>query len=193
MTASERIKSLREETGLSRKEFSHTLGIPLRTIEDWEAGRRNPPEYVLRLLAYKLRLERFIQNKSKIHRIDIVKDAEGHQVVVIHDLRFKERRNSGWEMTEECLKEYLREYEEITEISDAVYLGSDFPDECVNSVVYGWYRYGCRFAIPTYNTEGELVTYHVFRIRILVRHDREGKRYLDNIRRIKKEELVRSK
>lgn len=51
------IKALREKTGLNRKEFSAYVGIPLRTIEDWEAGRRTPPEYIPRLIAYQLKYE----------------------------------------------------------------------------------------------------------------------------------------
>ena len=42
---------------MSRKEFSEHVGIPVRTLEDWEAGRRTPPEYVPRLIAYQLKYE----------------------------------------------------------------------------------------------------------------------------------------
>lgn len=44
------IKELREFTGLSQKAFSDKYRIPKRTIEDWEAERRTPPEYVISLL-----------------------------------------------------------------------------------------------------------------------------------------------
>lgn len=52
-----KIKELRIKTGLNRKEFSEHIGIPLRTIEDWEAGRRNPPEYIPKLIDYQLKYE----------------------------------------------------------------------------------------------------------------------------------------
>ena len=32
-------------------ELSRRYGIPVRTLEDWKAGRRKAPEYVLNLLA----------------------------------------------------------------------------------------------------------------------------------------------
>lgn len=51
------IRALREETGMTRKEFSDHTGIPVRTLEDWEAGRRTPPEYIPRLIAYQLMYE----------------------------------------------------------------------------------------------------------------------------------------
>ena len=57
MDLAEQLRTLREQTGLSRKDFSIHMGIPLRTIEDWEAGRRRPPEYIPRLNAYQLKYE----------------------------------------------------------------------------------------------------------------------------------------
>ena len=54
MDTAKQIKELRESTGMSRKDFSEHTGIPVRTLEDWEAARRTPPEYIPRLLAYQL-------------------------------------------------------------------------------------------------------------------------------------------
>lgn len=50
MESANKIRELREKTGMTRKDFSIHIGIPLRTIEDWEAGRRTPPEYIPRLI-----------------------------------------------------------------------------------------------------------------------------------------------
>ncbi len=58
------IKELRESTGMSRKEFSEHTGIPVRTLEDWEAGRRTPPEYIPRLIAYQLKYEELMKGKE---------------------------------------------------------------------------------------------------------------------------------
>ena len=57
MNIADRIKELRENTGMSRKAFSEHTGIPVRTLEDWEAGRRTPPEYLPRLIEYQLKYE----------------------------------------------------------------------------------------------------------------------------------------
>ena len=38
MTIAETIKQLRESVGMTRKEFSQHTGIPVRTLEDWEAS-----------------------------------------------------------------------------------------------------------------------------------------------------------
>lgn len=45
-----KVKKIRELTGLNQSEFSRKYNIPLRTIQDWEAERRTPPEYILALL-----------------------------------------------------------------------------------------------------------------------------------------------
>ena len=42
-TIAERMKQLRNITGFNRAEFARQQGIPLRTIEEWEAGRRKMP------------------------------------------------------------------------------------------------------------------------------------------------------
>ncbi len=53
---------------------------------------------------------------------------------------------------------------------------------------YGWYRYDVRFALPVYDDKsGEVCRYNVFFARMLVRHDRDGKKYLYDLLAIKKE------
>ena len=52
---------------------------------------------------------------------------------------------------------------------------------------FGRYRYDTRFAIPVYDDAGELARYKVFKSRILVRHEKDGKLYLYDILRTKKE------
>ena len=58
------IKKLRESTGMNRKEFCECFDIPYRTVTEWERGNRNAPDYVLRLLAYYIRMEN-ITKKSR--------------------------------------------------------------------------------------------------------------------------------
>ena len=47
-------KMIREKSGMTRTDFSAWLGIPYRTMQEWELGRRTMPEYVLSLIAYKV-------------------------------------------------------------------------------------------------------------------------------------------
>ena len=53
-----------ESTGMTRKAFSEHTGIPVRTLEDWEAGRRTPPAYIPRLIAYQLKYEELIRKEA---------------------------------------------------------------------------------------------------------------------------------
>lgn len=63
MEISEQIKKLRELTGLNKKGFAEHFGIPLRTVEEWEAGRRTPPEYIPRLIEYQIKYEKLLDEK----------------------------------------------------------------------------------------------------------------------------------
>ena len=36
------VSSVREKTGLSQAEFSRLLGVSVRTLQEWEQGRRAP-------------------------------------------------------------------------------------------------------------------------------------------------------
>ena len=58
------LKKIREELGMNRTEFSHYMGIPLRTLEEWEAGRRQMPEYILRLIAYYVKTQQLLETKT---------------------------------------------------------------------------------------------------------------------------------
>lgn len=44
------IKELRASTGLSQAKFAERYSIPVRTLQGWECGRRNPPAYALAML-----------------------------------------------------------------------------------------------------------------------------------------------
>ena len=65
MDTAKKIKELRESVNMTRKEFSEHTGIPVRTLEDWEAARRTPPEYIPRLIAYQLKFEELVREKEK--------------------------------------------------------------------------------------------------------------------------------
>lgn len=54
----EKLIELRKQTGMNRKEFAAYFDIPYRTMTDWERGERQMPEYLLRLLAYKVEMEK---------------------------------------------------------------------------------------------------------------------------------------
>lgn len=62
MEIKDKVKELRESTGMNRKEFCEYFGIPYRTVTEWERGTRKMPDYVFRLLAYRIKMGNFIEN-----------------------------------------------------------------------------------------------------------------------------------
>ena len=51
------LKELRSRSGMSRSQFCEYFNIPYRTVQDWELGNRKCPEYLLKLMEYKLKNE----------------------------------------------------------------------------------------------------------------------------------------
>lgn len=70
MESSKFIRELRDSVKMNRKEFSEHVGIPVRTLEDWEAGRRTPPEYVPRLISYQLKYEELLEKYQSVGNSD---------------------------------------------------------------------------------------------------------------------------
>lgn len=56
-TFAEKLKTIRTGADWKRPKMVERVGVPLRTIEDWEAGKSTPPEYVQRLVLDRLLLE----------------------------------------------------------------------------------------------------------------------------------------
>lgn len=57
MDKRELLIQLRKSTGMNRRQFTEYFGIPYRTMQDWELGNREMPEYLLRLMVYKVKME----------------------------------------------------------------------------------------------------------------------------------------
>ena len=51
------ITEIRAISGLNKTKFAEKYNIPYRTLQDWEAGIRNPPSYVLDLLERVVRAD----------------------------------------------------------------------------------------------------------------------------------------
>ena len=64
MITKEEVLKLREKTGMNRREFCDYFERPYRTVQDWELGNRRIPEYLYRLMSYKIRMEK-LDKKSK--------------------------------------------------------------------------------------------------------------------------------
>ena len=58
MKKREELIEMKEKSGMNWKQFSEYFGIPYRTIQDWGHGKREMPDYVLRLMQYKIKMEK---------------------------------------------------------------------------------------------------------------------------------------
>lgn len=72
MEAREELRKLRESTGMNRKEFCEYFEIPYMTETDWELGNRRVPQYLLRLMAYKIKIEELADKRNKDDKEDNV-------------------------------------------------------------------------------------------------------------------------
>ena len=81
MDIKDKLHQLRQETGMNRKEFADRFYIPYRTMQDWELGNRKMPEYLLRLMAYRIRAEKIFKERNIIAgQLDqIKKDGEDNE------------------------------------------------------------------------------------------------------------------
>ena len=48
------IKEIRSAAGLTQAEMAEKLHIPKRTLENWDEGKRTPPNYIVELIQYRL-------------------------------------------------------------------------------------------------------------------------------------------
>lgn len=72
-----KIKELRELTGMNRKEFCDYFAIPYRTVTEWELDNRHALEYVLRLLEWRILVANTPEkNKNLIKRSYMFKALE---------------------------------------------------------------------------------------------------------------------
>ncbi|MCM1181515.1 MAG: hypothetical protein NC347_14765 [Clostridium sp.] len=149
----------------------------------------------------------FVRSSYIEKKVGIIKDADGKSIVVINDLRFKGRRSVDWNVAYDCLKEYAHSkdtktlrganmYAKANSVSVIIEMieiatNKTFVENCAQKhntdVKFGWYWYDTHFAIPVYDDNMELVKYNVFLAKMLVRHAKDGKLYLYDVLRTKKE------
>ena len=62
LSSKDELIELRQSTGMNRKQFCDYFQIPYRTMTDWELGNRTMPDYLLRLMEYKVNVEKLAKN-----------------------------------------------------------------------------------------------------------------------------------
>ena len=67
------IKDICTEYGLGQTDLARRFGIPIRTVQNWYAGVRIPPEYVVSMMDELLRIEGILEDKREKERDRIKK------------------------------------------------------------------------------------------------------------------------
>lgn len=76
---------------------------------------------------------------------------------------------------------------ELIKIATNKAVSQDYGNKHKGKAKQGWYRYDTRFGIPIYDSEGKLIQYNIYTARMLIRCDKDGKLYLYDFVRTKKE------
>ena len=79
------------------------------------------------------KLEQIRDKNSKKRKIDVIKDLNGQELVLINNIRFQGKRSIDWEDVKEYLKEFVDNFYEIIETGEVIYIGKDLPDEYTGS------------------------------------------------------------
>ena len=103
------IKEIRAFTGLSQVKFADRYSIPVRTLQDWEAGRRTPPAYVVGLLERAVKMDTIILWTTDGHdewyeRFDTEAEAQKEAE--------KALENHGWKAEVQQLSDYDQQMQE---------------------------------------------------------------------------------
>lgn len=77
--------------------------------------------------------EKSVEKRTHDRNVSVIKDADGNNIVMINDIRFKGKRCINWEEVKAYMEEFVGEDYTIVKTSDIVYIGSDLPDEYTGS------------------------------------------------------------
>ena len=53
--------AIRKQTGMNKKEFAAWLGVPYRTMEDWENKKTTCATYLFELMKSKLKIDGYVE------------------------------------------------------------------------------------------------------------------------------------
>ena len=92
MNKSEEIRAI---LGISRSAFSRKYNIPLRTLEDWDAGKKTPPDYVMDML------ERIVREDKEMLYVLILSTRGNEEIQTIGTLEEMTKREDALARIEE--------------------------------------------------------------------------------------------
>lgn len=111
-------KEIKEHYKMTVTNLSKKTGVPKRTLEDWIAGRRTPPDYITKLLIEKLEetiegQKRIEEEKNPPEKIKVAIDD------ILEDIPYPSKTFSDWTLYDE-LEDIQTDIELITEHQDEI-------------------------------------------------------------------------
>ena len=58
------IRTVRKKLNMTQTEFGNLFGIPMRTIQEWEYGKRKAPDYVINMMEEILKSRGLLQDED---------------------------------------------------------------------------------------------------------------------------------
>ena len=64
-----------------------------------------------------------MEKRAHDRNVSVIKDADGNNIVMINDIRFKGKRCVNWDEVEEYLLQYVGDFYTIASTKDVVFFG----------------------------------------------------------------------
>lgn len=111
-------EEIRECTGLSRTKFSKKYNVPVRTLENWDAGASKCPDYVKELLAFKV-VHDVLQEFSERERDNLNDTLKILVNNVDTEMEFEELEKAKYYFTDSANSaEFNKEIEDAVDLDD---------------------------------------------------------------------------
>ena len=113
MSLPERLRALREELGLSQKEFAERLGKGIATIQRWESGQTVPNDKTLRLISHTFGVS---YKWLKEGKGEMWERRERDEVEELAKMIMAKARKEGKELCMEQAKKLAKKYLKMMEL-----------------------------------------------------------------------------
>ena len=121
------IKNMRIRMGMSQSQFANYMGIPVRTLQEWEQGKRTPPSYIVKMVHNIMKLED--EKKKELAKQKYLveqyteKDYTLDQLIQIYTEKIGTCRKNG------VIVEFIRQKPLFDESGQIIGITTDFPAE----------------------------------------------------------------
>jgi len=121
------IKNMRIRMGMSQGQFANYMGFPVRTLQEWEQGKRTPPNYIVKMVHNIMQLEdekkKELAKKKYLVEQYTEKDYTMDQLIQLYTQKIGTCRKDG------VILEFIRQKPLFDENGQIIGVTTDFPAE----------------------------------------------------------------